>query len=78
MEDGVSNSSINRELTCLKRTFSLAITWGESNINPVKDIKFLEGPPRPKRFLSENEAQRLIDCGEIFTFIFSLKKKNGQ
>ena len=61
-EDGVANGTINRELTCLKRMFSLAIKWGEANINPVKEVDFLEEPPGRTRFLSEDEARQLINC----------------
>jgi site-specific recombinase XerD len=60
MRDGVSNSTINRELTCLKRMFSLAIKWGDARKNPVKDVDFLEEPPGRTRFLSEEESQYLI------------------
>jgi len=60
-EDGVSNATINRELSCLKRMFSLAIKWGEAKRNPVKEVDFLEEPPGRTRFLSEEEAQCLIE-----------------
>ena len=59
-EDGVANGTINRELTCLKRMFSLAIKWGDAKFNPVKEIDFLEEPPGRTRSLSEEEAQKLI------------------
>ena len=60
--DGVANGTINRELACLKKMFNLAIKWGEAKRNPVVDVEFLEEPPGRTRFLSEEEAQRLIDC----------------
>lgn len=60
MEGGVSNSTINRELACLKRMFNLAIKWGEAKKNPVNDVDFLEEPPGRSRFLSEEEGKRLI------------------
>ena len=60
MKDGVANGTINRELTCLKRMFSLAIKWGDAKINPVKEVDFLEEPPGRTRSLSEEEAQKLI------------------
>jgi site-specific recombinase XerD len=60
MSDGLSNATINRELACLKRMFSLAIKWGDAKYNPVKDIDFLEEPPGRTRFLSIDEAQSLI------------------
>ncbi len=60
IKGGVSNATINRELTCLKRMFSLAIKWNDAKQNPVKEIKLLEEPPGRTRFLSENEAQTLL------------------
>ena len=60
LEDGVANGTINRELTCLKRMFTLANKWKEASINPVKDVVFLEEPPGRTRFLSETEAANLI------------------
>jgi len=42
--------------------FNLAIKWREAKKNPVNDVDFLEEPPGRTRFLSEEEAQCLIDC----------------
>ena len=58
---GVSNSTINRELACLKRMYNLAIRWKEARINPVTEIDFLEEPPGRTRFLSLEEAKHLIE-----------------
>lgn len=58
----VSNATINRELACLKKMYNLAIKWGEAKKNPVNDVEFLEEPPGRTRFLSEEEALRLINC----------------
>jgi integrase len=60
MKDGVSNSTINRELTCFKRMYSLANKWGDAKNNPVKEVNFLEEPPGRTRFLSQEEAQKVI------------------
>lgn len=60
----VANATINRELACLKRMYSLAIKWGEAKKNPVKDVDFLEEPPGRTRFLSERECRRLIECSD--------------
>ena len=62
LKEGVSNATINRELACLKKMYNLAIKWGEAKRNPVIDVEFLKEPPGRTRFLSEEEAQRLIDC----------------
>jgi len=60
--ENVANGTINRELACLKRMFNLAIKWGEAKKNPVNDVDYLEEPPGRTRFLSEEEAQNLIEC----------------
>ena len=62
LEDGVANGTINRELTCLKRMFSLAIKWEDAQFNPVKEVDFLEEPPGRTKFLSEDKARKLISC----------------
>lgn len=60
--DGVTNATINRELACLKRMFNLAIKWREANTNPMKDVDLLEEPPGRTRYLSQEEATRLLDA----------------
>jgi integrase len=59
--DGVANGTINRELTCLKRMYNLAIKWKEAKVNQVIDVDFLEEPPGRTRYFNEVEAQRLIE-----------------
>ena len=59
---GVSNSTINRELSCLKRMFNLAMRWGDGKVNPVDDVDRLEEPPGRTRFLKEHEANNLLEC----------------
>lgn len=59
--DGVANGTINRELTCFKRMYNLAIKWKEAKDNPVLDVEFLEEPPGRTRYLYEFEAQQLIE-----------------
>ena len=62
LKDGLANGTINRELTCLKRMYSLAIKWGDATHNPVKKVEFLKEPPGRTKYLSEEEANRLIRC----------------
>lgn len=61
---GISNSTINRELACLSRMFTLAVKWGEARKNPVADVDFLKEPPGRTRYLSEEEAQNLLTCSD--------------
>lgn len=56
----VSNATINRELACMKRMYSLAIKWGDAKYNPVLDVALLEEPPGRTRYLKLEEVQRLI------------------
>ena len=55
----VSNSTINRELQCLRKIFNKAIDWGYATDNPVRKVDFLseKGNIR-KRVLNEDEEKR--------------------
>ncbi|MBI2485837.1 MAG: site-specific integrase [Deltaproteobacteria bacterium] len=57
--EGKSLSTINRELTVLKRVFNLGIQWGLTNHNPVKGVKFFKITSGKLRVLSVEEFQRL-------------------
>lgn len=59
--EGAAHSTINREFRVFRRMFNLAIKWKDTNRNPINDVDFLEEPPGRTRFLSDEEAQRLID-----------------
>lgn len=60
--DGVKNSTINRELTVLKKMLSLAMEWGfELKRNPVKKGNyFSEEEYRRERVLNPEEETRLF------------------
>ena len=60
--DGVKNSTINRELTVLKKMLNLAIEWGfEIERNPVAKGKFFsEEEYRRNRVLTDEEEKRLF------------------
>jgi integrase len=60
--DGVANATINRELSCLKRMYTLAIKWGDTKRNLAADVELLEEPPGRTRFLTAEECQRLVEC----------------
>jgi integrase len=66
-EEKVSNSTINRELQCLRKLFNKAIDWGYARINPVLKVDFLseKGSIR-KRVLSEDEEVRLIAAAPLY------------
>lgn len=59
-DEKVRNSTINRELQCLRKIFNKAIDWSYVVDNPIKKVDFLseKGSIR-KRVLSEDEEKRL-------------------
>lgn len=61
--DGLTNSSINRELALLKHAFNQASRWGlYHGANPMKGVTMLrENPPR-LRYLTPDEFKRLHDA----------------
>ena len=67
LKGGLANGTINRELTCLKRMYSLAIKWGDATINPVKEVDFLEEPPGrtrlfPWHWVASSFRPRRLPC----------------
>jgi len=63
-EEGLSDASINRELAFLKNLFTMAITWGKAETNPVKQVKLFREKNERTRFLTEEEEARLlVHCG---------------
>lgn len=61
MEDKVSKSTVNRELTILKKMFNLAIDWGITDRNPALKVKqFSEKDTAVERILTAGEERRLF------------------
>ncbi len=52
--------TVNRELACLKRLFTLAIQWGKAESNPVRGVKFFPEDGRRERILTPEEIHRLL------------------
>lgn len=63
--DGVSLSTINRELACLKTCFSKAIEWEKAERNPAAKIKKFREPNAKERILTVEEMKRLIDAASL-------------
>ena len=57
-----SSATCNRELGALKRLINKAITWGMAVSNPVLSVKPLREERGRMRFLSLEEAGRLMEC----------------
>ena len=63
----VQPGTINRELACLKRMLNLAVQWDMLEYNQIQGVKLFKEPKGPVRFLSEEEAARLIEaCNATF------------
>ena len=60
---GVKPASINRELTCLRKAFSLAKReWEWCRDNPVSRVSLEKGATKRDRWLMEDEEARLLDA----------------
>jgi len=57
----VKPASVNRDLACLRHMLNKAIQWGYLASSPMKGIKLLKEPPGRLRFLSIEEADRLLN-----------------
>jgi integrase len=54
----VTPASVNRELSCLKHLFTIAIDWSFAHENPVKKVKMLKEEERDVKVLTwEKEAE---------------------
>jgi len=57
----VTKSTVNREITIMKRMFNLAIDWNFADVNPVLKVKlFSEKDTQKQRILSEEEETKLL------------------
>jgi integrase len=56
----VGNSTINREMACLKCMFNLAVKWGYAKDNPVRGVSFFKENNQRVRFLEPQERKRLL------------------
>lgn len=57
-----ANSTINREVEALRRLLNKAIKWGMLAKNPASQIKLLPEPRGRTRFLTLDEAKRLLEA----------------
>lgn len=60
LRQGVSKSTIDRELALLKRMFSVAIDWNYASENPVKKVKLFKPDNKRERVLTPEEETRLL------------------
>jgi excisionase family DNA binding protein len=61
LSTGIKKCSVNREVSCLRKIFNVAIAWGYAKSNPVSIVKlYSEKENIRERFLAEDEEQRLL------------------
>jgi len=79
LKGGVTKSTINRELTILKKMFNLAIDWNLAEQNPVAKVKlFSEKDTKKERILKdEEEAQLLPSCPKYLRPIIIVALNTG-
>ncbi|MGB7294207.1 MAG: tyrosine-type recombinase/integrase [Candidatus Aminicenantales bacterium] len=63
--DGISLSTINRELACLKTLFGKAIEWEKCETNPARKVKKFRENGVKERILTIDEMRRLIDAASL-------------
>jgi len=57
----ISKSTVNREITIMKRMFNVAIDWGHAETNPVQKVKlFSEKDTQKERILTDEEELNLL------------------
>jgi len=62
-EDGMAPATINRELANLKKAFNLAMReWEWCHMNPVSRVSMEKENNKRDRWLTEDEASRLLGC----------------
>ncbi|MBN2413388.1 site-specific integrase [candidate division KSB1 bacterium] len=64
--DGVTKTTVNRELECLRRMYNLAVKWGDAKTNPVNNVDFFKEPPGRTRYLTLEDAKSLLDNCNVF------------
>lgn len=62
LKRGLSPKSINNLLTAFHKCLATAVEWGE--LDQVPKMKFLKAAPPPFRYLSEKDAELLIQATE--------------
>ena len=78
-KEGVEDSTVNRELACLRKMFNKAMDWGYLEKNPVARIQFFSEKNNMKeRVLTEDEEKRLLNsCNSVLNPILITALQTG-
>src|SRR3972149_8993046 len=60
-KQGVSNRTVNIELSLLRRMLNLAVSWDKCESNPVSKVKFFKEAPPKERILTLEEEKALLE-----------------
>ena len=60
-KQGVSNRTVNIELSLLRRMLNLAVSWDKCESNPVSKVKFFKEAPPKERILTLDEEKALLE-----------------
>ena len=63
LEGGTMASTINTELNTIKAALNRAVALGYLARNPCREVKKLKAPRKQVRFLSKEEAKKLLEAG---------------
>jgi integrase len=58
----ISKSTVNNEVSCLRRVINKAIEWEMAGKNPASRIQMFKIEEKERRGLSKDELERLIEC----------------
>lgn len=72
--EGVKDSTINREITTLKRLYSKCEEWRMASAHEIRRVKKLDEPDQCERFYSDDEIKRIYQECEVPT---GNRSKNG-
>ena len=64
LQQGIKESSINQELSMLRKSFNKAVAWQLMEKNPMNEVEFFKEPKSRDRVLSEDEQKKLLGVSE--------------
>ena len=79
----VPMSTINRELSCLRRIFNLAVSWEKAERNQVKGVRFFREEMLTVKILTDDEIQVLLLCcnritADVVRFALNTGMRRGE